>query len=206
MRLQHGLLQNAAHLCPGNRLHDVPRQRLVAQFSDRPVLDGTPRQLRRLTRHRDNLCHLHRGEFRGSAWSRSVGQRIQNRLAQAMRFGAFPRAQRLPRIPPDSDLLAVEADLPGDLLVQKPLKPQQNDCRPLRGTLGNRARATEFLQHGLLLLADPNLRRLPWHGYSPASLSRFGERYGIFRFHETPFPRCRTSAALSFTGASGWCR
>src|SRR6266700_545727 len=126
------------------------------------MVDWTARQLRRLTRQRHDLGHLFGGERRRRTRSRGVGKDIENRLTQTVGLGAFPYAQRLPGIPPtltpNTHLDPIEADLEGDFFVQHPGETQQDDPRPLRDALANRARLAEFLQQFLLPFTNNDLR------------------------------------------------
>ncbi len=107
------------------------------------MVDGPARQLRQLARQRHDLGHLLSGERRWGTRSRRVGEDVENRLTQTVGLGAFPHAQRVPGIPstltPNSHLGPVEADLKGDVFVQHPGETQQDDRRPLREALADRA-------------------------------------------------------------------
>ena len=54
-----------------------------------------------------------------------------------------------------------------NLLVPQPLNPQHQNRRTLHNPLRHRARPTEFLEHNPLLLANPDLCRLPWQSSPP---------------------------------------
>jgi hypothetical protein len=167
VRLNGCLLQEAADLRHGNSLHDLPRDGLVTQFPERPVVDRPARQLRRLARQGHDLGHLLGGERRRGARSRGVREDVEDRLTQTMGLGTFPHAQRIPGVPPSlppkAHLLSVQADPRGDLVVEEPLEPEHNDRRPLRDALADGTRLAEFLQQNLLSFADNDLGGRPGH-------------------------------------------
>ena len=128
VRLNGCLLEKTADLGHRNIFHDLPRERLVTQFSERPVVDRPARQLRRFARQRHDLGHL-RGSKRGrGTQSRSVAEQFEDRLTQTVGFGTFPHTQRRPGIPPTlppkAHLEPVQADTRGDLLVKESLEAQ----------------------------------------------------------------------------------
>src|SRR5208283_5244789 len=176
MWLKRRLLQVAAHLCNRDALHDLAFDHLVPQFSVRPTGDRTPRQLRRLARHGQNLRDLLGGDFPRTPWTRRVGQDFEDSFTEPVRLGALPDAQRLPSIsppfPPHADLLPVQPDFLRNLLVQEPLNSLHQNQRTLHNPLRLCARPTEFLQNRQLLLADPDLCRCPWHSSPPRPHNR----------------------------------
>src|SRR5271156_479657 len=181
VRLKRRLLQVTTHLRDGNALDDLTLDHFVAQFPVCPMADGATRQFRRLTCHGQDFRDLRGRDFPRAPRPRRVGQDFEDGFTEPARFGAFPNAERLPSLapplPPNTDLLPVEPPLHGNLFVQAPLNPENQNRRALDDPFRRRARPTEFLQDRQLLLADPDLGRFPRHLSPPLPHNRGSRRY-----------------------------
>jgi len=135
------------------------------------VRHGSPRFLRRLAGHRQDLRDLLGGELAAAAGPRQIAEHLFHGLTQGRRFlHAFDDRQPLegppPALPPDADAVPLAPELRGDLFVREAVEGQQNDL----GAVGEPLRATpregHRLQHLLLAFGDDDLGCHPWHDVS----------------------------------------
>ena len=109
----------------------------------------------------------------GETWTRGVSQDRADGFAQRSdAVEAFDKDEAIegvsPAGSPDADLMAFEADLGCNVLVEHAGEGKQDDGGALAEEGRLTTRAAELVEDFLLLLGDDDLGRVTWHGCSLA--------------------------------------
>ena len=167
--LQGGLAQVAAHLRRRDRRHDAAPDHLIGQFQGRPVGDRPAGLLGGLAGDGQDLGDLLGSELGGSTGAWFVAE---DRFDGASQAGAGLTAldvnESVPRLgpapSPASDLAVCQADLLGDVFIEKAVESHQDDRGALPKPRGRGGGTGEGPKDVLLTLGDGDLGRLARHG------------------------------------------
>jgi len=172
MRLQFSFGQITVDLTDRDGRHDPALNEFVGELSPSPFVNRPPRLAWRFTGHGQNLRDLFGGEFARRPASRGVPQDIFNGAAKCgLRFATLNGHERverlLPTSPPQTDLLAPQADDAADRPIEHPAECQYDQVRTLDEPLGRGRRMDDLLQNYMLPFRQHDFGRLARHILPP---------------------------------------